>query len=141
LPPPANQQGQANHAHMPYGIPYESEVHAAGIRDPLCASKTVALQLRSSEAEHARPVYSPPLPILTVGGNLDQFVEGSTVIPRKPAASHTSMPACMSQVAAVCLKTCGVTSGPRPASATTRPKAHSGLQRCPAYGACPRAGV
>jgi voltage-gated potassium channel len=31
LPPPANQQGQANHAQLPYGIPYESEFHAAGI--------------------------------------------------------------------------------------------------------------
>jgi hypothetical protein len=47
----------------------------------------------------------------------------STVIPRKPAASQVSTPACISQVAAVCLRTCGVTSGPSPASATALPKA------------------
>src|SRR5262249_1328689 len=41
-----------------------------------------------------------------------------TVIPRKPAASHKSTPFCMSHVAQVCRRMCGVTSTPRPAALT-----------------------
>jgi hypothetical protein len=54
---------------------------------------------------------------------------------------HVSTPACISQVAAVCLRTCGVTSGPRLASVTALLKAfpmlatgalfHSTANRCP----------
>jgi hypothetical protein len=31
LPPQRIKKGQANHAHRPYGIPYESEFQAVGI--------------------------------------------------------------------------------------------------------------
>ena len=44
-------------------------------------------------------------------------------MPRKPAASYLSTPACMSQVAAVCRSVCGVTAIGRLARATADLKA------------------
>src|SRR5712671_5948006 len=57
-------------------------------------------------------------------------------MPRKPAASHMSTPACISQVAAVWRSVCGVTLprafGPRPASRTEGGQDRASRFLCPA---------
>jgi hypothetical protein len=51
-----NQRSQANHAHTPYGIPYESVLHAPGIR----SAAGVERRLTRWELRHVCTMPIPP---------------------------------------------------------------------------------